>query len=169
MRFESKDHLIEMMEREHAEFVRLADEIGESEFLTPGVWGDAWTILDLFAHLTEWEGMFLRWFEEGRDGGSPERPAPGYSWRETPALNRAIQRKHRGRALAALRREFDDSYDQVLRLALSLEEKDIFEPGRFPWTGRNALVTYLGANSASHYRTASKFLRRWVRRRGPEP
>jgi hypothetical protein len=34
---------------------------------------------------------------------------------------------------------------------------------RFAWTGKNPLTTYLGANTCSHYRTATKILKRWLR------
>lgn len=163
MRYASKAHLIEQMESAHAEFLRLAQDVGESRFREPGVWGDGWTVLDLFAHLTEWEQMFLRWFREGRDGQVPALPAPGFTWRETPALNQAIWRKHSGRDVAGVLRDFHESYASISALVRGLDERDVFEPGRFAWTGRNALVTYLGANTASHYRTASKILRRWAR------
>lgn len=163
MRFTSKSELLESIEREHRTFVELVDSVPRKRHKEEGVWGDGWTIHDLLAHLTEWERMFLRWHREGREGGRPALPAPGYKWSETPKLNRAIQRKHRARSMAAVRREFDASYEEILSVARRLSEEEIFTPGRFPWTGKNKLVTYLGANTVSHYRTATKILRRWLK------
>jgi hypothetical protein len=34
---------------------------------------------------------------------------------------------------------------------------------KFASTGKNPLTTYLGANTCSHYRTATKILKRWLR------
>ena len=39
------------------------------------------------------------------------------------------------------------------------------EAGHFAWTGKSALVTYAGANTASHYRFGLKVLKRWLRQR----
>ena len=46
-----------------------------------------------------------------------------------------------------------------------LPETELFTPGHYAWTGKNTVVTYLGANTASHYRTAAKILKRWQRER----
>ena len=131
----------------------------------PGVWGDDWTAKDLFAHLTEWEQMFLGWYRDGLAGRKPSLPAPGFRWNETPRLNRAIWRKHRHASWPSVRRRFDASYVEILTLAESLPEEALLAPGSFAWTKANPLVTYLGANTASHYRTATKILKRWLRQR----
>ena len=62
---------------------------------------------------------------------------------------------------------------RIVRIVESLPEEALLRPGRFEWTGKNGLVTYLGANTASHYRFAVKVLKRWqgskpVRREDPE-
>lgn len=41
-----------------------------------------------------WQLMFLGWYREGLDGSRLAMPARGYTWNETPALNRAIWRRH---------------------------------------------------------------------------
>jgi len=164
MKYASKRDLVASIEKEHRAFVELAESVPRARYKEAGVWGDGWTIHDLFAHLTEWEQMFLRWYREGLEGGAPALPAPGYKWNETPKLNRAIWKKHRRRATKRVLEEFDASYEEVLALARRLSEKELLEPGHFAWTKRNPLVTYLGANTSSHYRTARKILERWLRR-----
>lgn len=107
--------------------------------------------------------MFLRWFEAGKAGEAPEMPAPGYKWNETPRLNREIQSRHARLSTKRVLAEFHESYAEIFSLARSLSEEEIFRPGSFAWTGKNPLVSYLGANTASHYRTASKILKRWLK------
>ena len=166
MRYRSKRELIDDISSEHGSLVTMLEEVPEALWNEPGVWGDGWTVADLVAHLTEWHRLFLGWFDEGRNGGTPAMPAPGFKWNETPRLNRAIQAKHRDRPLPEIRREFEGTHREVLDLARHVPEADLLESGRFPWTGKNALVTYLGANTASHYRFAQKVLKRWSRSRG---
>jgi hypothetical protein len=52
---------------------------------------------------------------------------------------------------------------EVRPLLDSLPEAEILEPGRFTRTGKNPLVTYAGADTSSHYRFATKVIRRWLR------
>jgi hypothetical protein len=128
------------------------------------VWGDGWTLGDLVAHLAEWQQMFLRWYADGLRGVEPAMPAPGFKWNETPRLNRAIREKHRSRPLATVRAEFDAGYGEIIRVVEGLPPRALLQPGRFEWTGKHALSTYLGPNTASHYRFAIKVIDRWLRR-----
>jgi hypothetical protein len=163
MRFSSKEELLAAIEDEHRRFLAVADRIPRRLYRAKGVWGDGWTIQDLFAHLSEWEQMFLGWYRLGRDGGDPILPAAGYTWRQTPALNEAIWRKHGSRPLTEVLKEFDRSYAEILSLVNALSVEDLFTPGRFAWTRDHPLTTYLVPNTSSHYRTAAKILKRWLK------
>jgi len=164
MRYLSKPELLEDIVKEHDTLRDLLRSLPESRFSEPDVWGSGWTVGDLVAHLAEWHRMFLRWFREGEGGGQPALPAPGYKWNETPRLNRDIWEKHREREFPVVDAEFEATYQEILELLARLPEPAIFEPGHFPWTGKNALVTYVGANTASHYRFAQKAVKRLERR-----
>jgi hypothetical protein len=169
MRYGTKPELLEDIVKEHDTLRDLLRSLPESRFSEPNVWGSGWTVGDLVAHLAEWHRMLLRWFREGEGGGQPALPAPGYKWNETPRLNRDIWEKHRGRQYSVVDAEFESTYQEILELLARLPEPAIFEPGHFPWTGKNALVTYVGANTASHYRFAQRAVKRLERRiRGEE-
>ena len=165
MRYHSKEQLLADIEAEHGALTALLDTIPPNRYSEAGVWGDDWTVIDLVAHLAEWHRMFLGWHADGLEGKTPEMPAPGYRWNQTPELNRAIQKKHQGRSYEEVRAESSRTHARVLKLASELSEEELLEPGHFSWTGKNALVTYLGANSSSHYRFAMKVLKRWLRER----
>ena len=163
MRYASQKALIDSIVEEHRTFTELAASIPKKRYSEEGVWGDGWNIKDLFAHLTEWEQMFLGWFRDGREGKKPVLPAEGYKWNQLPQLNRAIWRKHHRTSLKKVLEAFDASYKEVLSLTRRLPEAALLTPGHFPWTGKYPLTTYLGANTCSHYRTATKILKRWLR------
>ena len=126
------------------------------------MWGNDWSINDLVAHLTAWHRLFLGWYRDGIEGSAPALPAPGYKWNETPRLNREIWRRNRDRPTAELWEELEASHAEVLDLARRLSPEELLTPGVFGWTKKNALVTYLAANTASHYRFARKVLKRRV-------
>lgn len=168
MRYGSKEELLRAITTEHAALMETLNQIPASRYTNPGVWGDDWTIADLVAHLAEWQRLLLRWVAEGARGVQPEMPAPGFTWRETPRLNRAIWKKYRDRPVEESMAEFSATHAEVLAYVTGLPESRILEPGHFGWTGKNALVTYVGANTASHYRFAQRVLRRWLRA-APQP
>jgi hypothetical protein len=163
MKYDSKRRLMNAIEDEHQALVALVDAIPASRLCEKGVWGDGWTVNDLLAHLTEWEQMFLRWYREGQRGLRPVLPAPGFKWRETPALNREIWRKHRKKSSAQVRKAFDASYAEILLVVKAMSPRSLLTAGAHAWTGKSSLATYVGANTSSHYRTAAKFIRRWHR------
>jgi len=163
MKFGSKEEWLESIETEHRRFVELLGSIPRDRFLEEGVWGDDWNIRDLLAHLTEWEQMFLSWYRIGLEGGQPELPARGYKWNQTPALNHAIWERHRQQPVVDVLADFETSFEEIFSLAQELSPQELLAPGHFPWTGKNSLTTYLGANTTSHYRTATKILQRWIR------
>jgi hypothetical protein len=155
--------LINDIEREFAVLTALLDAIPLERYLDPGVWGDDWNVRDLVAHLFEWHQLFLGWFEAGNRGLVPAIPAQGFRYREMPQLNRAIQLRYAATEAREMRQKLELSHREVLSLASRLTEKELLKPGSFAWTKKNGLVTYLGANTSSHYRFARKVLQRWLR------
>lgn len=165
MKYTSKADLVDDIAGEFAALTARLEAVGRERWKEPGVWGDDWTVHDLVAHLSAWHHLLLGWHTTGLRGETPDLPAPGYNWSETPRLNRDIQAEHADRPIREVRAELDATHGQVLALARALSEPQLLEPGHFPWTGKNGLVTYLGANTASHYRFALKVLKRWERTR----
>lgn len=169
MRYSSKATLEADIHAEHDRLVAMLDETPVRRFAEPGVWGDNWTLNDLVAHLAEWQTFFLGWYDAGRAGLDVELPAPGYKWNETPRLNRDIREKYCRRSARANRADFDRGYARICNVVRAASEEELFTRGYASWTGGNALVTYLGANTASHYRFARKVIERWRRRTVVKP
>jgi hypothetical protein len=90
-------------------------------------------------------------------------PAPGYKWSETAKLNHAIRDRNRSRSSASVWADFDSGYKQILQIVEALPPDQLLRAGRFHWTGKHPLTTYLGANTASHYRFATKVVKRWLK------
>lgn len=161
MKYTSKPELIGDAEKEFAALREMLAAVPEARYREPGVWGDDWTVHDLVAHLSAWHRLFLGWYRAGLEGLDPDLPASGFKWNETPRLNREIREEHADRPTPRVRRELEETHAEVLELARGLSENELLEPGHFAWTGTNGIVTYLGANTASHYRFARKVLKRW--------
>ena len=76
MKYQSKADLISDIHAQHDLLCARLDELPKSRCREPGV-GDGWTVTDLVAHLSEWQLMFLRWYEDGLRGAAPKDAVPG--------------------------------------------------------------------------------------------
>lgn len=164
MRYESKQALMNDIRTAHDSLCARLEEIPQVRWQEPGVWGDGWTVSDLVSHLAEWQQMFLGWYEQGLGGAMPEMPARGYTWRQTPKLNRAIREKHRSRSRVAAMAAFESGYSRIVQMVEALSPEQLLSPGHFSWTRKHPLTTYLGPNTASHYRFAIKVINRLLKR-----
>lgn len=117
-------------------------------------------IRDVLAHLHHWQLMLLDWYEVGMRGDKPEMPAKGYSWKETPALNKRIQEMYSNVPLEEVRKMLRRSYRQIQVMIAGHSNAELFEKRRYTWTGSTSLGAYIIANTSSHYRWAHKLIKR---------
>lgn len=135
--------------------------------LTPEqmVWSgsmDNWSVKDILAHLVDWEQRFTDWYNAGLQNKVPETPAPGMTWRDLPKLNQEGYELHKDDNLEDVLDQFECSYKQTYTLIESMTEQEIFEPEYFAWTGKSSLLSWIVANTSSHYNWARRNIRTTV-------
>ena len=157
----------ELLSEIHRERTALDDAIAlvsVRQMSEAGVTRGGWSVKDILAHLVEWQQMNLNWYAAGLRGEKPAMPAPGFTLRELPRLNRMIYRKHHRRSLQAVLRDYRSYHKRVVELIESLPDPDLITLRRFSWTGPSwTLSDYLRASTAAHYLWARTRIRRWLR------
>ena len=161
----TKEKIIERIHTERRRLEKNLALLSDDDLLESSVMG-GWSVKDIMAHLFDWEQRFLGWYEAGRRGEVPETPAPGLKWSQLRILNQQVFEKHRDRTLADVRSEFQFSFTKVLDTLEKIPEKDIFEIGRYQWTGKGNIGGFILANTANHYRWAKSRIRSWMKRTG---
>jgi hypothetical protein len=156
----NKDIILERIVAERRQLEKNLEGLTPQEMVEEGVIG-GWSVKDILAHLADWEGRFLGWYEAGLRGEVPQTPAPGLSWSQMDTLNQQIYEKHRDRSLEDVQVEFQRSYQRLLRTVEEIPEEDLFTPGRYAWMGKGTLAGYILANTANHYRWAKTGIRKW--------
>jgi hypothetical protein len=136
--------------------------VGIEERERPGAC-EAWSVKDLLAHLDGWHEMVLAWEAVGSAGGTPEMPAPGLTWAETPALNQQLFERSEHDRWDEVVERVRASHEKVMAVIESYSDEDLFTKKRFPWTGSTSVGSYLVSASASHYAWASKLIRKWAK------
>jgi hypothetical protein len=152
----------------------LADTAGERDALTallgrmtreqllwPGAYG--WSAKDHVAHLAEWERLLFGWYDAGLRGEDPPTPAEGYTWATIDALNRAIYERRRDDQLEQVMADWNETSRRLLTLAESISEVDLSSPGRYPWTGRGTLASFVYECGANHYRWSAVEIKRGLK------
>ena len=134
----SKKQLLSAAQASHAALEAFLSAHKSSE-LTRTHPKTGWSVKDILAHLTAWEGMMRGWHETGLRGEKPVIPADGYTWAQLPALNARILKQFHNRSLARVLSDYRASYAATLALIETLSEADLFTRGRFTWTGSTTL------------------------------
>lgn len=119
---------------------------------------------DALAHVHAWHKLLLLWCKTGVGGDRPDLPAPGYKWNQTRALNAALHEQYESIGLASVRRRLKLSHRRVENLVRELTEQQLLEPGHIVWTGKLPLVSYIAPNTVSHYRWATKKIRKLLKK-----
>ena len=164
MRFKNKAELMKDMLLERQLLEETLETLTSRQMNQPGVCAHGkWSVKDILAHLVEWEQMFLGWYRAGLRGEIFKTPAPDLNWRQLPLLNQRIYEKHRNSPLKRVLADFAASHKETLKTIRSIPEVEIFEKEKYAWLGSLALVSYIGANTGSHYRWARKLICKWMR------
>ncbi len=159
---QSKQELIDIIHKERTKLDRALEALSEQQKCQGGACGD-WSVKDILAHLVDWERRCLRWYRAGLRGEAPKTPDANFNWRELPALNHMIYETYRDWPLADVEQAYQMSFEETLRVLDHITEDELFTPNAYPWTGNSLLRDYLNSSTASHYRWASKLIRKFAK------
>ena len=154
----TKDELLCAAHDEFAHLWAAVAAVPEPDRERPGAC-EAWSVKDLLAHLDAWHEMFLVWEAAGSAGDKPDMPAPGFTWKDTPALNEAIYRRTRDDSYGDVVARLGKSYQRVRRILGGYDPEDLATKQRFEWTGTTSVLSYAVSATSSHYEWARKLIR----------
>lgn len=140
-------------------------------------WARDKNLRDVLVHLYEWHRLLLDWIRANQKGAAhpsgekhpsgenqpsgesiPFLPAP-YNWKTYGAMNVEFWKKHQNTSLEDARKMLEGSHREVMALAETFSNEELFHRGAFPWGGNNALGSYFVSTTSSHYAWALKKLK----------
>lgn len=122
-------------------------------------WRRDQNLRDVLIHLYEWHQLLLNWVHANQNGEKqPFIPHP-YNWKSYGAMNMAFWEKHQSTSLAEAAQMLQKSHDEVLKLAESFTNEELFSKGVYSWVGGSTLGSYFVSTTASHYEWAIKKLK----------
>ena len=159
----TKHQLTEDAQKERAALEKLLATLTSEQMTQLKVAGE-WSVKDMLAHLIEWEGMVMKWYETGAKGKVPAVPSEEYNWGQLPQLNHAIYLKHRDRPLEDIQKEFKSSHKKIMKVIESIPEKELFTRGQYPWTKNNLLAAYFNSATTAHHHWARGEIRKKMKK-----
>ncbi len=114
---------------------------------------------DILIHLYEWHRLLLNWVHTNQNGDAcPFIPQP-YNWKNYGDMNVEFWKKHRNTSLEEAKECLEKTHGEVLRLAETFSNEELFSKGVYKWVGGSTLGSYFVSVTASHYDWAVKKLK----------
>ena len=164
-RARTKSELLEIIQEARETLAKKYSKLTSEQMVWPGSMNE-WSVKDILAHMVDWEGRLSNWYRAGKRGEVPKTPAPGMTWRDLPELNRIGYENHKDESLAEVIAKYEKSYQETLTMIEGLTEEEIFEPGIYEWTGKSPLLSFITANTCSHYAWAIRNIRTRLIKKG---
>lgn len=148
-------------EREYAKLRGLIDTLPKAQALLKR--DDDTSIKDVIGHRAHWIELFLGWYHDGQAGKEVFFPAKGYKWNALKAYNAALRQAQIELDWEGACQLLAAHHAELLSFIDSHSEAELYggpmQGARNAWTpGR-----WAEAAGASHYRSASKWIRACVR------
>ncbi|MFS0782826.1 ClbS/DfsB family four-helix bundle protein [Bacillus sp. 1P06AnD] len=160
----TKKELIEFSERNYKALLEAVQSIPEEkwneEFSFESLYRN---IRDVMAHLHEWLVLMENAYEIGMAGKQPELPAPGYTFRTTPELNKHIWEKYQQTGLDETMELLEESHAKMMKIIEGHSDEELFTKKYYNWTGSTSLGQYLISATSSHYDWALKKIKKFKR------
>lgn len=120
-------------------------------------------IRDVLGHLHHWHEMFLNWYKIGMQGEKPAIPKEGYTFADTPKLNREIWESCQNISLDEVLVLFQKSFEKVFSIIEKHTDEELFTKKKYKWTGSTSLGSYLISATSSHYDWALKLMKKRIK------
>ncbi len=155
-----KEELIQALEDGQQEMVDLLEGLPDEAMLEPGVIGN-WSIKDMLAHLTFWEGQAVAVLFQIQQ--SDQKPSAAFFGKETTdQVNTRIHEVNNSRPLESIWTDFLGVRKQTIRRVNEVSDDALNNPTRFPWTNGLPLYELVLDNSVSHADEHSEALLNWL-------
>ena len=120
---------------------------------------------DVLMHLYEWHKMVETWHRIGTlEGGTPDVPGKGYTWKTLPALNLEIWKRVQEFSLSDAETMLGDSHEMIINLIESHTNEELFDRGVYKWTKSTTLGAYFVSCTGSHYDWAIKKIKNHIKK-----
>lgn len=155
--------LLAICDKEYSKLTRVIADLSEEDAMMPG--SDGISIKDTIGHRMHWVELYLCWVRDGRAGQDVQTPAPGYKWSELKAYNAQLRQAQADLDWESAKAGFAEAHGRLMAFLQEETEDSLYTPQTMPWLRNWTLGRWAEASGASHYRSATKYIRKLLRDR----
>ena len=158
----NKADLLAVFDKDLAKLRKTLENVDEDKahLSTPD---DPCTIKGIIAHRTHWIGLFHGWYEDGVAGREVHLPAKGYKWNQLKDYNAPLYAKGDETPWAELTAGFAAACNGLRAFIVDHDDRDLYQSGAHPWTGKWTLGRFAEASGPSAFRSANTYIRKALR------
>ncbi len=158
----TKTELIDVTRREWG---KLSDVIAGLTAEGAGrVFEDGLCARHIIGHRAHWIELFFNWYDAGQRGEHPAIPAEGYKWNQLPSYNAKLREAQKGLSWEDVCAMLEGQHARLMRF-LDGQSDEALYGGPMPGGGNHWTTgRWAEAAGASHYRSATKYLRAQLRK-----
>src|SRR5215207_8005522 len=134
----------------------LVAQLSVAEINQPGAVG-VWSVKDVLAHIAYWERYAVDTLHAIARGETPNLVADD----ETERNNASVVAQYYQRSLSAVISDWQQAREDLLDAIENLEDADLNDPDRFPWSDGRSLLDRLAGNSFGHEQEHIEQIRAW--------
>ena len=143
-----KTELLEALEDGRQEMVEMLEDLADEVMVKHGVSG-SWSIKDILAHMTQWEGQTVTLLFQASQ--SDRKPTTTHFGKETvDEINQRWYEASRERALDLIWQDWIGVRKQMIRRVADFSDKDLNDAQRYPWLSGTPLWQVIADNTFDH-------------------
>ena len=164
-----KQHILTTLREEFNRWEELLAGLSEAQITAAQLPGN-WSIKDVIAHLRAWQQRSIARLEAALLNRAPEYPAwPAQFDPEAEGephdLNAWLYATYRDQPWSSVHRDWREGFLHFLELGEAIPEKDLLDPGRYPWLEGHPL-SFIVQASYEHHEEHLETLLAWLREHG---
>jgi hypothetical protein len=155
-----KTELLEALEDSRQELLEMLEDLSDETLLKSGVVG-AWSIKDILAHLTYWEGQIVTMLFQVQQGAA--KPTTAQFGKETvDTLNQRWYEAGKDRSLEMVWQDWVGVRKQTVRRLADFQDRDLNDAQRYPWLKGKALYEWILVDTIEHEEEHGDQIREWL-------
>ncbi len=156
----NKTELLEELEDARKELFDMLEPLPDALLLAPGVIHD-WSIKDILAHLTYWEGQMVTMLFQIQRG--IDRPSYlELNTRPEDEVNQQAYELSKNRAMEQIWQDWLAVRKQTIRRVSELGERDLTDPRRYPWLNDVPLAQWIADATFLHEEEHAEQINDWL-------
>lgn len=159
-----RDQIVRELHESRKEFLQAIEGLEQAELHEPGVVGE-WSIKDLLAHHSRWEGELVTMLWQAREGRRPDR-AEISGQEQIDEINRAWYLESKDRSLEMIESDFRALRPQTIRRVEEFSDEELNDPDLHEWLRGEPLWRWIEVDTFEHEREHAQQIRSWREKRG---